>query len=113
PVYTLATLYPHTICIVLRSPLFPYTPLFRSRVERAADEPGRTGVVGEQVAGLDVRADTVDRYAVEIGDELLGSGIERRGHGDPRSEEHSLNSSHVSTSYAVFCLKKNKINNEV
>src|SRR5699024_6988605 len=53
------------------------------RVERAADGPGRTGVAGEQVAGLDVRADTVDRYAVEIGDELLGSGIERRGHGDP------------------------------
>src|SRR5207249_7767788 len=27
-----------------------------------------------------------------------------------RSEEHSLNSSHVSISYAVFCLKKKKIN---
>src|SRR5699024_11801817 len=26
----------------------------------------------------------------------------------PRSEEHTLNSSHVSISYAVFCLKKKK-----
>src|SRR3989337_3833966 len=26
----------------------------------------------------------------------------------PRSEEHTLNSSHGSISYAVFCLKKNK-----
>src|SRR5699024_11813422 len=25
---------------------------------------------------------------------------------EPRSEEHTLNSSHVSISYAVFCLKK-------
>src|SRR5438874_7400384 len=27
-----------------------------------------------------------------------------------RSEEHSLNSSHVEISYAVFCLKKKKFN---
>src|SRR5439155_26805073 len=26
----------------------------------------------------------------------------------PRSEEHTLNSSHVAISYAVFCLKKKK-----
>src|SRR5438445_10152575 len=26
----------------------------------------------------------------------------------PRSEEHSLNSSHANISYAVFCLKKKK-----
>src|SRR5437773_7139056 len=26
----------------------------------------------------------------------------------PRSEEHTLNSSHITISYAVFCLKKKK-----
>src|SRR5207249_12039544 len=30
----------------------------------------------------------------------------RRAAGRGRSEEHTLNSSHVSISYAVFCLKK-------
>src|SRR5690242_21416370 len=30
---------------------------------------------------------------------------------DARSEEHTLNSSHMSISYAVFCLKKKKNNN--
>src|SRR5690606_40864978 len=34
----------------------------------------------------------------------LDAGIE----GHHRSEEHSLNSSHVKISYAVFCLKKKK-----
>src|SRR2546427_4280378 len=28
----------------------------------------------------------------------------------PRSEEHTLNSSHSQISYAVFCLKKKKLN---
>src|SRR6266581_9638492 len=31
--------------------------------------------------------------------------------GPMRSEEHTLNSSHPSISYAVFCLKKKKTNN--
>src|SRR5437660_5981042 len=30
-----------------------------------------------------------------------------------RSEEHTLNSSHVAISYAVFCLKKKKRNNQI
>ena len=29
-----------------------------------------------------------------------------------RSEEHTLNSSHITISYAVFCLKKKKKNNQ-
>src|SRR5690606_41477154 len=41
-------------------------------------------------------------------EELVGDA-EREGADQraPRSEEHRLNSSHVKTSYAVFCLKKN------
>src|SRR5690349_22375133 len=36
--------------------------------------------------------------------ELEAAGLVERE--DARSEEHSLNSSHVEISYAVFCLKK-------
>src|SRR3712207_8292934 len=37
----------------------------------------------------------------------MRSAMARMG-GDPRSEEHTLNSSHANISYAVFCLKKKK-----
>src|SRR5438876_7635917 len=60
-----------------RSTLFPYTTLFRSRETAVLD--------GE--------------------DEAAGGRTVVRTDGQ-RSEEHSLNSSHPSISYAVFCLKK-------
>src|SRR5438067_8959720 len=78
-----------------RSTLFPYTTLFRS----AAEEPGvLAGALGP------------------VGVHGLGHHDER---GDPRprpvAQQHRrdrkstrLNSSHVSISYAVFCLKKKK-----
>src|SRR6266446_7350200 len=59
-----------------RSTLFPYTTLFRSPWSRSATSPARTG----------------PRHA--------GDAAPRR------SEEHTLNSSHLVISYAVFCLKK-------
>src|SRR5437773_11561517 len=71
-----------------RSTLFPYTTLFRSEVlhlpadERAVRQPQR-----------EVRAD------------LLGEG-EQPQLGDRKSTR--LNSSHITISYAVFCLKKKK-----
>src|SRR5438876_5769680 len=40
--------------------------------------------------------------------ELAKIQLERDGEGEPRSEEHTLNSSHPSTPYAAFCLKKKK-----
>src|SRR5437667_4219336 len=69
-----------------RSTLFPYTTLFRSA-------PNLTKIV----------------YAVGAGDRLVGDTqycdypAEAR-----RSEEHTSNSSHITISYAVFCLKKKK-----
>src|SRR5690348_18503033 len=39
-----------------------------------------------------------------------GPGHGRGAHAEHRSEEHRLNSSHPSISYAVFCLKKKKKN---
>src|SRR5690348_17976741 len=41
---------------------------------------------------------------------LLQKELEAKGQVLKRSEEHSLNSSHPSISYAVFCLKKKKKN---
>src|SRR5438067_2979932 len=69
-----------------RSTLFPYTTLFRS-VSAVAD----FGIGVKQAEG-------------GVGN----GGIRSRSLVSWRSEEHSLNSSHVSISYAVFCLKKKK-----
>src|SRR5207249_10051224 len=66
-----------------KSPLFPYTTLFRSR-ERHLSR-------GRRPAGPPPR--------------LRRDAPHRQGHlGDRKSTR--LNSSHVSISYAVFCLKK-------
>src|SRR5579875_1316365 len=63
-----------------RSPLFPYTTLFRSRQSRRADR----------------------------GDRRLLCRISRRDSPDepPDRKSTRLNSSHTVSSYAVFCLKK-------
>src|SRR4051812_49948720 len=68
-----------------RSPLFPYTTLFRSnQLREHLHLPGRKTV------------------AVRLCDELR--------HRQPGRDRKStrLNSSHMSISYAVFCLKKKK-----
>src|SRR5690242_21386707 len=76
-----------------RSTLFPYTTLFRSH--------------GLQLAPA---------ANVQIADQLSGQRFEV-GDADVRAEPHQkiqdrkstrLNSSHMSISYAVFCLKKKK-----
>src|SRR5437867_4544288 len=66
------------------SPLFPYTTLFRSTAH---------GVLGSAtwLAGIILMVAALALLAI------------------PRSEEHTLNSSHRTISYAVFCLKKKKI----
>src|SRR5699024_12198681 len=81
--------------LVLRRPppstLFPYTTLFRSR------PPGvHVGRVGDPL-----NPSVFDTYALtKIAGErrVLESGLDRKS--------TRLNSSHVSISYAVFCLKK-------
>src|SRR5256885_11038097 len=69
-----------------RSTLFPYTTLFRSAHQVADVEDERLGVAALHL------------LAVHPGPELESV----------RSEEHTLNSSHLVISYAVFCLKKKK-----
>src|SRR5207249_10166739 len=89
------------------SPLFPYPTLFRSQ----AGEAGRGAQIGVRLRdGEDVAHSPRDRMLFTI----AGGGAGRRGlHGaaarrDERLERDRkstrLNSSHVSISYAVFCL---------
>src|SRR5205809_1745538 len=73
-----------------RSTLFPYTTLFRSL------QP-RVGHLDHADVGLD-RAEGIV---------LRGRGL---GGGERDRKSTRLNSSHGYISYAVFCLKKKKIN---
>src|SRR5690242_21461143 len=82
-----------------RSTLFPYTTLFRSKLQ--ADEPelrcpGRT-----PEADCRGSADANQTRAPR-----LSSGPGYQSARDRKSTR--LNSSHMSISYAVFCLKKKK-----
>src|SRR5256884_5538278 len=80
-----------------RSTLFPYTTLFRSRIE---PEQTVVDVVGKNFRRLAVRQICEHHHAQVV----VGK------HGQQRVDRKStrLNSSHGYISYAVFCLKKNK-----
>src|SRR5438067_7402742 len=80
-----------------RSTLFPYTTLFRSQTLKA----GVMEIADVYVVNKSDRpgADTL-RQEVEV---MLGI---RRGNAFRDRKSTRLNSSHVSISYAVFCLKK-------
>src|SRR5438309_5353314 len=75
-----------------RSTLFPYTTLFRSRLN---DRLGEELAIGSRFPVRQQKV--VGRPAVVVEDATR-----------LRSEETRLNSSHSSISYAVFCLKKKK-----
>src|SRR5690348_18214029 len=79
-----------------RSPLFPYTTLFRS-----ARVQSRRGLHHEE-AGLHGTRRARRHGSVAVGG-LLDFGC-AAGESDRKSTR--LNSSHPSISYAVFCLKK-------
>src|SRR5438067_9326721 len=76
-----------------RSTLFPYTTLFRSHVRQRRRLGLRDAADGD--AGLPQRERPVAEAAHQ-----LHAGRDRKS--------TRLNSSHVSISYAVFCLKKKK-----
>src|SRR2546430_5753474 len=91
-----------------RSTLFPYTPLFRSRLEVLhlvvhQVEPLRRHRQAAVAHRLQVAADDGQRRAQVVGD--VG------GHASAQAEDREstrLNSSHSQISYAVFCLEKKK-----
>src|SRR5690242_21225071 len=84
-----------------RSTLFPYTTLFRSAA-RAAHAQARRA--------LDARAPALRRVRLV----LTGLTMKRRCASIQGADRKStrLNSSHMSISYAVFCLKKKKKKND-
>src|SRR5437868_7972992 len=95
-----------------RSTLFPYTTLFRSQQRTQDLHTTLHGVRGEQDLGHEQDAvaevDTDDPHAFDqrVIQHLLGvpATLEEDARRDRKSTR--LNSSHVSISYAVFCLKK-------
>src|SRR5688500_20085333 len=90
-----------------RSPLFPYTTLFRS--QQAQLKEGGQIVVGTVGRVLDL----ISRHSLMLhscrylvldeADEMLDLGFLEEDRKSTR-----LNSSHLVISYAVFCLKKKK-----
>src|SRR5438477_12857001 len=100
----LATPVVHSIFffIMLRRPptstLFPYTTLFRSRRPDA-----------RQCSACRRRGRSWFRKSARAG---ASAGVARGGRNQLDRKSTRLNSSHMSISYAVFCLKKKKKNNE-
>src|SRR5690242_21004709 len=90
-----------------RSTLFPYTTLFRSRerVHRVGGEDARQVADADEVAvgGAGGGALRVPEVALVILVPTLEFELQREDRKSTR-----LNSSHMSISYAVFCLKKKK-----
>src|SRR3712207_6978714 len=84
-----------------RSTLFPYTTLFRSRVDRGGDityhGPGQ--LVGYPIVALAGAGRRVRAYVAALEQALIRT-VDRKS--------TRLNSSHANISYAVFCLKKKK-----
>src|SRR3712207_7243685 len=85
-----------------RSTLFPYTTLFRSDPRKQSlQRPRRDPCHAQFAAG---RYPTLDPVREPVCQELR----REQARGDRKSTR--LNSSHANISYAVFCLKKKKIN---
>src|SRR5437773_4972141 len=78
-----------------RSTLFPYTTLFRSGQLAGLEQPLELG--GDE--------DAVTHYLLICARRIESSTASARA-GDRKSTR--LNSSHITISYAVFCLKKKK-----
>src|SRR3712207_7020705 len=88
-----------------RSTLFPYTTLFRSRLEAGHD------LLARDEQRRDLGAELVRGGGVELEDGTVAEVDHRitvghRARTDRKSTR--LNSSHANISYAVFCLKKKK-----
>src|SRR5690242_21517670 len=82
-----------------RSTLFPYTTLFRSIELRVATIPTNSGLE-DVVLRLLASARPIPVDMLGLADASLKALIDRKS--------TRLNSSHMSISYAVFCLKKKK-----
>src|SRR5947209_10569462 len=88
-----------------RSTLFPYTTLFRSQAGLLKPIPAAEVLAQVSMDLLDASTTTPDgnRHVIVLTD--AASGFQDR-------KSTRLNSSHANISYAVFCLKKKKNNND-
>src|SRR3546814_3049370 len=87
--------------------LFPYTTLFRSKGVRGGDASRKLSK-GQDRGAIPSNA-AAQRNFVAI---LEPSALRAVGKGDMRSEEHTSElQSLMRISYAVFCLKKNNMQN--
>src|SRR5699024_12302886 len=102
-------------CVLLTPPLpnstlFPYTTLFRSHQEDTSGEDVTDGNVKFLTAKPNTKAiweeDLTDHSYTQLLNEI-GEYSKYSTH-LPDRKSTRLNSSHVSISYAVFCLKKKK-----
>src|SRR3712207_8125138 len=90
-----------------RSTLFPYTTLFRSQIDAAREivGPALVSVQNQFSPGYRSSADEL-AHCAEHGLTFIPwspfGGVDRKS--------TRLNSSHANISYAVFCLKKKKLN---
>src|SRR3712207_8158259 len=92
-----------------RSTLFPYTTLFRSRLDKTGKK------VWDKTIGGEGNDQLFTLQPISDGGFLLGGNSNSSIFADksePRKSEDRkstrLNSSHANISYAVFCLKKKK-----
>src|SRR5437773_9755233 len=96
-----------------RSTLFPYTTLFRSRIERALCQ-AMLGETQSAVGDLMICASSpnLTEWQVIAAVRLLSSLDIRKfsevANSAADRKSTRLNSSHITISYAVFCLKKKK-----
>src|SRR3712207_8371626 len=95
-----------------RSTLFPYTTLFRSDVEGAAEEQEAVAVGEVRAAGVDLhdllaaRVDAEQLPAERLHGEEVAAVRGRRQAVEVRSEEHTSDLQPTPISYAVFCFNK-------
>src|SRR5699024_11462447 len=90
------------------APLFPYTTLFRSPAGALEVEfgPG-VGLIHANLVLVVTRGGPCGEAHSDPRGDPEGSGHRRHGAGELQDRKSTrLNSSHVSISYAVFCLKK-------
>src|SRR5437667_4106620 len=93
-----------------RSTLFPYTTLFRSYKSAQKEVSMPVGVKAEVDVYLQKESGPGDNTGIPGRPLLAPKAKEALDEGDRNSTR--LNSSHITISYAVFCLKKKKKTNK-
>src|SRR4051812_49827716 len=92
------------------STLFPYTTLFRSLQKELLEKilPCLIFADSRRAQRLDGHARVEPQMMPRIHDAEPARGHQGAAPGERDRKSTRLNSSHMSISYAVFCLKKNK-----